>query len=164
MLQAWGGDRSSLVESGLALSEPDRERIVIKVPVTFEGTAAAAELIELGVRVCLTACYAKRQALVAVAVGAEYIAPYLGRMCDARMVSMSPMMCVPCGSCVAPPQPRLRSQTKRSSSPVSTLRSLAHPRLDSRTVWLRLRRCTRLHEDLVERHVSLRPRSVIVSH
>lgn len=89
MLQAWGGGREELISCGLALSEPDRERIVIKLPVTEEGTAAASVLAPLGVRVCLTACYARRQALVAVAVGAEYLAPYLGRMHDAGMVSAS---------------------------------------------------------------------------
>lgn len=34
-------------------------------------------------RVCLTACYTAHQALVAAGVGAEYLAPYLGRMRDA---------------------------------------------------------------------------------
>jgi transaldolase len=87
MLQAWGGGREALVSCGLALSEPDRDRLVIKLPVTEEGTAAAAALAPLGVRVCLTACYAKHQAIVAVGVGAEYLAPYLGRIDDAGMVS-----------------------------------------------------------------------------
>lgn len=60
----------------------DRERIVIKVPVTRMGTRAASLLIHSRVRVCLTAAYDSSQALLAASVGAEYIAPYLGRMSD----------------------------------------------------------------------------------
>lgn len=82
MLQAWGGSAENLLNSGLALSRGD-ERIVIKIPVTLAGTTAAAGLVERGVRVCATACYASHQALVATGVGAEYLAPYLGRMGDA---------------------------------------------------------------------------------
>ncbi len=70
----------------MALSEVDRQKVVIKVPVTAEGTVAASKLIRDGVRVCLTACYASDQALVASAVGAEYIAPYLGRMEEQKNV------------------------------------------------------------------------------
>jgi len=83
MLQAWGENTAALIASGLALSEGNRENLVVKVPVTAAGTEAAAALIEAGVRVCLTACYGPHQALVAVSVGAEYLAPYLGRMNDA---------------------------------------------------------------------------------
>eukprot|EP00978_Attheya_sp_CCMP212_P027033 scaffold90095_cov30-Attheya_sp.AAC.4 len=38
--------------------------------------------MQSNVRVCLTACYAS-QALIAALVGAEYLAPCLGRMDDA---------------------------------------------------------------------------------
>jgi transaldolase len=69
----------------MALSEPARDRIVIKVPVTATGVKAARRLIESGVRVCLTACYNHKQALLAAGVGAEYIAPYLGRMNDSGL-------------------------------------------------------------------------------
>ena len=48
-----------------------------------KGTRAAGARIDEGVRVCLTASYAREQALIAGAIGAEYIAPYLGRMTDA---------------------------------------------------------------------------------
>ncbi|EOD22197.1 hypothetical protein EMIHUDRAFT_56849, partial [Emiliania huxleyi CCMP1516] len=92
MAQAWGGDTDSLVASGLALRSANPERIVVKVPVTADGTAAAARLVSAGTRVCLTACYSREQALVATAPrltrdvprsGAEYLAPYLGRIGDA---------------------------------------------------------------------------------
>jgi len=83
LCQVWGVESDEMYSIGMELSEADRERIVVKVPVTYEGTKAASRLIENGVRVCLTACYSTNQAMVAAGLGAEYIAPYLGRMMDA---------------------------------------------------------------------------------
>jgi len=89
MAQTWGSNSQELYENGMALSLPDRDRIVVTVPVTSVGTAAASMLIRSGVRVCLTACYASHQALVASGVGAEYLAPDLGRMADAGKDGMA---------------------------------------------------------------------------
>jgi transaldolase len=82
MCQAWGTTCDEMYRIGMALSELDRERVVVKVPVTAEGTKAAAKLMKSGVRICLTACYSSQQAIIAAALGVEYIAPYLGRMTD----------------------------------------------------------------------------------
>ena len=62
-----------MVETGLRLASIEPARVTVKVPVTAAGTAAAAELVQRGVRVCLTACYGREQALVAASVGAEYL-------------------------------------------------------------------------------------------
>lgn len=83
MCQAWGSDAEEMYQIGMKLSEVDRKRVVVKVPVTLEGTKAASKLINSGVRVCLTACYSSDQAIIAAGLGAEYLAPYLGRMNDA---------------------------------------------------------------------------------
>lgn len=69
-----------MYDNGISLSKLDREKIVIKVPVKPLRAESAALLIESGVRVCLTACYDSKQALVAASMGVECIAPYLGRM------------------------------------------------------------------------------------
>ena len=83
MCQAWGGSADELFANGVALSLlPGFPAPVVKVPVTAVGVEAAARLQEAGVRVCLTACYASTQALVAGSLGVEYLAPYLGRMSD----------------------------------------------------------------------------------
>ena len=82
MCQAWGGSSEKLYETGMALHSGD-DRIVIKVPSTYDGVKAATQLMASGVRVCMTAGYASHQAMVAASVGAEYYAPYLGRMTDA---------------------------------------------------------------------------------
>lgn len=82
MCQSWGSTANDMYKIGMELSSIDRARIVIKVPVTKEGTEAARMLMESGVRVCLTACYNSHQAIIAAGLGAEYLAPYLGRMDD----------------------------------------------------------------------------------
>ena len=84
MGQAWGTTVEELYTCGMALSRKDPRRFVVKVPVTLIGTQAACRLIQSKVRVCLTAGYDASQAMIAAQLGAEYIAPYLGRIEDAR--------------------------------------------------------------------------------
>ncbi|MBD0337395.1 MAG: transaldolase, partial [Cyanobacteria bacterium Co-bin13] len=79
-LQTWG-DGEAMVSTGLALAAI-APQVVVKVPITAPGTAAAARLIAAGVRVTLTGVYAVHQVLIAAALGAEYTAPYLGRIND----------------------------------------------------------------------------------
>jgi transaldolase len=84
MLQAWGGDAASLVSTGAAIASLDSglNRVVVKLPLTRDGVAAARVLGKDGARICMTACYNQQQAFVACGLGAEYVAPYLGRMSD----------------------------------------------------------------------------------
>ncbi|MEM9484822.1 MAG: transaldolase family protein [Cyanobacteria bacterium P01_F01_bin.116] len=81
-LQTWGDTKQSLVTMGKDLAAID-PRIVVKVPITRLGTEAAAALVAEGVRVTLTAVYEVPQILLAAALGADYAAPYLGRINDA---------------------------------------------------------------------------------
>lgn len=81
-LQAWGATAAELIACGHQLATLDRERVVVKLPVHRAGAAAAQALIETGIPVTLTACYDAPQVLVAAALGARYIAPYLGRIDD----------------------------------------------------------------------------------
>ena len=78
-LQAWGGD---LLTCGRALADLAPERIWIKLPITRAGLEAARDLQADGLRVTFTACYEPAQVLAAIAIGADYIAPYLGRISD----------------------------------------------------------------------------------
>ncbi len=80
-LQTWGTTVDSLVKTGQLLAEID-ERIVVKVPITKIGTEAASKLIAEGIRITLTGVYAVHQVLIAAALGADYVAPYLGRIND----------------------------------------------------------------------------------
>lgn len=81
-LQAWGDSADALLKIGQTLGSAD-SRIVVKLPATQAGTTAAKSLVASGIPVTLTAVYAVHQVLIAAAVGASYVAPYLGRMTDA---------------------------------------------------------------------------------
>ena len=81
-LQAWGGDAETLAECGAGLAALAPSRVLVKLPITRAGAEAARRLIHADVPVTFTACYAVPQVLVAAALGARYIAPYLGRIGD----------------------------------------------------------------------------------
>ena len=80
-LQTWGDTKQALMATGLALSEID-PRVVVKVPITQLGTEAAAAMIADNIRITMTAVYEVSQILIAAALGADYAAPYLGRIND----------------------------------------------------------------------------------
>ena len=88
-LQVYSANAPSIVREGNMLAQLDPERVVVKVPATAEGYAAAARLARQGLRVTMTAVYTVRQAVLAASVGARYIAVYLGRMRDAGMDALS---------------------------------------------------------------------------
>lgn len=81
-LQAWGGGAEALEACGRQLAGLAPGRVVVKLPVTRAGACSARALIEAGVPLTFTACYEAAQVLVAAALGASYIAPYLGRIGD----------------------------------------------------------------------------------
>lgn len=81
-LQTWGQDTPTLLAHagrlrGLSMA------VGVKVPATEAGFAAAATLAADGIPVLVTAVYEAAQALTAAAIGARWIAPYLGRLDDA---------------------------------------------------------------------------------
>ncbi len=80
-LQTWGTSVDALVKTGKLLAAID-DRIVVKIPITQVGTQAASRLIADGIRITLTGVYAVHQVLIAAALGADYAAPYLGRIND----------------------------------------------------------------------------------
>ncbi len=101
-LQAWGPDHPSLAACGHALAglatSHDHAEVVVKLPLTLAGGAAARELIAAAIPVTFTACYEAAQVTIAAALGARYIAPYLGRICDqgrdghAELITMQQML------------------------------------------------------------------------
>ncbi len=64
-------------ETILAKIDPN---VFIKVPVSEIGLKVIKELKQRGVNVTATAIYTKFQAYLAIAAGADYIAPYFNRM------------------------------------------------------------------------------------
>jgi len=81
-LQAWGSQTEDLYRCAQTLAGID-ERVVVKLPATREGLSAASRLAQESVRTCITAVYTPFQVLLASAVGAAFVAPYLGRINDA---------------------------------------------------------------------------------
>ncbi|MFK0403217.1 transaldolase family protein [Microbacterium sp. NPDC090225] len=80
--QTWGGDTASFLRNAERIRELG-PRVAVKVPATAAGFAAASALVADGATVLVTAVYSVAQALACASIGAQYIAPYLGRMRDA---------------------------------------------------------------------------------
>ena len=81
-LQAWGTTAADMLQCGLALASLAPGHIAVKLPVTQQGAAVARDLGRAGIPITFTACYEPHQVLIAAALGAAYIAPYLGRIND----------------------------------------------------------------------------------
>lgn len=62
-----------------------RKDTIIKVPVTREGLHVIGTLHQRGVRTLATAIYHANQAILAAKCGADYVAPYVNRMCDLEL-------------------------------------------------------------------------------
>ncbi|MCK2025278.1 hypothetical protein KZC56_03120 [Microbacterium sp. SSW1-47] len=80
--QTWGGDTASFLRNAEGIRALG-DRVAVKVPATPDGFAAASALVRDGATVLVTAVYSVAQALAGAAIGARYLAPYLGRMRDA---------------------------------------------------------------------------------
>lgn len=83
-LQVWGAQTNEMLAVGRELAEID-PRVRVKVPGTRAGFPCAKALAAEGAQVTLTALYVAQQTLAAIALGAAYAVPYLGRMNDAEM-------------------------------------------------------------------------------
>jgi transaldolase len=81
-LQAWGGTEADLLACSQDLVSMAPELVVVKLPMTGPGLRVANRLLRAGERVTLTACYSIPQVLASSALGATYVAPYLGRISD----------------------------------------------------------------------------------
>jgi transaldolase len=82
--QTWGGDTASFLRNAEGIRALG-DRVAVKVPATADGFAAASALVRDGATVLVTAVYSVAQALACASIGAQYIAPYLGRMRDAGL-------------------------------------------------------------------------------
>lgn len=83
ILQTWGSTMEELYETGMALSSPCRDRIVIQIPITtLHDVHVATKLIQSGCRVCLLStllCPDQEPIMTSMlSIGAEYISLYLG--------------------------------------------------------------------------------------
>lgn len=58
-------------------------KIVVKLPMTWEGLQACSYFSDKGHKVNMTLCFSSNQAFLAAKCGATYISPFIGRLEDA---------------------------------------------------------------------------------
>lgn len=58
------------------------ENLVVKLPITPHGLAAASVLARTGIRTNLTLCFSVTQAVLAARANAAYVSPFVGRVDD----------------------------------------------------------------------------------
>ncbi len=83
-IQAWGNSSNEITNCGLEIGElsTPKMKVNIKIPITKVGCEAASKLIAAKIPITFTACFEAKQVLIASAIGAQYIAPYMGRIND----------------------------------------------------------------------------------
>lgn len=78
--QVVASDYAGMLMDAEAILQNVDDSVFIKVPVTAEGLRLISELKNKGRNVTATAIYSEFQAFLAVASGADYVAPYYNRM------------------------------------------------------------------------------------
>ena len=79
-IQVISKDCQSMVKEAHRILEEIDRQVYIKVPVSYEGIKAIKMLKEENIHVTATAVYDLMQAYMALAAGADYIAPYVNRI------------------------------------------------------------------------------------
>lgn len=79
-VQVIAKDCAGIVREAHKILEEIDEEVYIKVPVSYEGVKAIKALKAEGIHVTATAVYDLMQAYMALAAGADYIAPYVNRI------------------------------------------------------------------------------------
>jgi len=74
-------DREGMVTEGRRLAKIS-EHIVVKVPTTYAGLQATADLAAEGIAVNATLIFSVNQALLMAKAGAAYVSPFVGRLDD----------------------------------------------------------------------------------
>lgn len=79
-VQVLATSSDGIVADAHRLAENVDERVYVKIPTTEPGVHAMRVLKGEGLRVTATAVYSRVQGMLAVAAGADYLAPYYNRM------------------------------------------------------------------------------------
>lgn len=79
-VQVVATDYDGMIHDAESIVDKIDSDVYIKVPVNEEGLKAIKELKKRGMNVTATAIYTKFQAYLAIAAGADYLAPYYNRM------------------------------------------------------------------------------------
>ena len=79
-IQVISKECNEIVKEAHRILEEIDDQVYVKVPVSYEGIKAIKKLKAEGVNVTATAVYDLMQAYMALAAGADYIAPYVNRI------------------------------------------------------------------------------------
>ncbi len=79
-IQVVSQNAEEMIKEAEKIVEKVDKDVYIKIPVTEEGLKAIKNLKSRGFNITATAIYTKMQGLVAIAAGADYIAPYFNRI------------------------------------------------------------------------------------
>ena len=79
-IQVISKECDEIVKEAHRILEEIDDQVYIKVPVSYEGVKAIKQLKAEGINVTATAVYDLMQAYMALAAGADYIAPYTNRI------------------------------------------------------------------------------------
>lgn len=79
-IQVIGCDAATMVEEAHRILSEIDDQVYVKVPVSHEGIKAIKILKQQGIKVTATAVYDLMQGYLALAAGADYIAPYVNRI------------------------------------------------------------------------------------
>lgn len=79
-IQALAPEANGMVSDAYRLLDQVDGEVFIKIPTTEQGIQAMRLLKDRGIRVTATAIYSKTQGILAIAAGADYVAPYFNRM------------------------------------------------------------------------------------
>jgi len=79
-IQVLGQTAEGIIADAQRLREMVDSDVFVKIPTTEQGIKAMRLLREQGIGVTATAIYSKTQGILAIAAGANYIAPYFNRM------------------------------------------------------------------------------------
>ena len=75
-------DAAGMISEAEQLAKLDKDKIVIKLPITEEGLKATKALSQKGFKTNLTLIFSPLQALLAAKAGATYVSPFVGRLDD----------------------------------------------------------------------------------
>ena len=81
-IQVVATDYEGIMEEAKYIHSLRKKNIYVKIPVTHAGLRAIKKCKELGIKVLATAIYTAEQGFMAALNGADYLAPYVNRMCN----------------------------------------------------------------------------------
>ncbi|MDF9832373.1 transaldolase [Ereboglobus sp. PH5-5] len=79
-IQTLASTADGMIAEARAILDKIDDRVYIKIPVTEQGLKAMKQLAREGARITATCIYTRMQAYLAIAAGADYLAPYCNRM------------------------------------------------------------------------------------